>query len=247
MGTISNTGLYTAPQDLPSPATLVITATSAADATKSANAAVTVTSDLTVSVSPATASVELGATQQFLASVTGSGNPDRAVSWSTSGPGCSGAACGTADPSGLLTAPQVRPSPAGVTLTARSLGDPSKSASALVNVTSNFTLGVSGPTSVNAGTSAQFTATLTPAPNSNPSRAISWGASGAGCSGTACGVISATGSYTAPVTAPSPNTVSITATPAADTTKAAAFAVTINAAMAISVSPTSANVELGRS
>lgn len=246
-GAISNTGLYTAPQDLPSPATLAITATSAADPTKSASAEVAVKSDLTVSVSPATANVELGATQQFLGSISGSGNPDRALSWSTSGPGCSGAACGTVDPSGLLTAPQVRPTPAGVTLTARSLADPSKSASALVNITSNFTLGLAGPASVNAGTSAQFTATLTPAPNSNPSRNISWGVTGAGCSGTACGVISATGSYTAPVAAPSPNTVSITATPAADPTKAAAVAVAINAVISISVSPTSASVELGRS
>ena len=247
VGTISNTGLYAAPQDLPAPATLAITATSAADPTKSANAAVTVTSDLAVGVSPATANVELGATQQFLVSVTGSGNPDRAVSWSTSGPGCSGAACGTVGPSGLLTAPQIRPTPAGVTLTARSVADPSKSASALVNVTSNFTLVVTGPTSVNAGATAQFTATLTPAPNSNPSRAISWSVTGAGCSGTACGIISAAGSYTAPVSTPSPSTVSITATPAADPTKAASATVTINPVISISVSPTSVNVALNRS
>lgn len=247
VGTISNAGFYTAPQNLPAPATVTTTATSVADPSKSASSAVTVMSDLSVSVNPATADVELGASLPFTASVAGSGNPNRAVNWSVAGTGCSGAACGTVDAAGLFTAPQIRPAPPGVTLTARSVADPSKAGTAPVNVTSNFTLVVNGPASVNTGAAAQFTARLTPAPNSNPSRIITWSVAGPGCSGAACGTIDNTGSYTAPAVAPSPNTVNITATPAADPAKAASVTVTINSVAAVSVSPTSANVELGRS
>ncbi len=247
VGTISNTGVYTAPQNLPSSATLTITATSVADPSKSATAAVSVTSDLAVSVAPATADVELGATRQFAASVSGSANPNRAVGWSVGGSGCAGAACGTVDSGGLFTAPQIRPVPPSVTLTAGSVADPSRAASAAINVTSSFTLVVNGPPSVNTGATIQFTATLTPAPNSNPSTVIAWGVAGAGCSGAACGAISGTGSYTAPSQAPSPNAVSITATPAADPAKAVSVTVTINAVVSVSVSPASASVELGLS
>ena len=163
------------------------------------------------------------------------------------GPGCAGAACGTIDSSGLFTAPQILPTPASVTLTATSAADPSKAASAMLSITSAFTFTVRGPSAVASGTTAQFTATLTPAPNSNPSRVVSWSVSGPGCSGTACGTVTSAGSYTAPASAPSPDTVMVTATPAADPTKVASVAVTINAIVSVSVSPASARVELGRS
>jgi len=191
--------------------------------------------------------VELGATRQFTASVNGSGNPNRAVIWSVAGSGCSGVACGTVDANGLYTAPQIHPSPPSVTLTARSLADPLKAATAAANVTSNFTLVVNGPASVNNGATVQYTATLTPVPNSNPSTMIAWSVSGAGCSGAACGTITSTGSYTAPNVAPSPNAINITATPAAEPSKAVSVAVTINSVISVGVSPASANVALGQS
>ncbi len=247
VGTISATGAYTAPQNLLSPASVTLTATSVADPAKSASATANVMSDVAVSLAPGSASVELGATRQFTAGVTGSGNPNRAVNWSVSGPGCSGAACGTVDSNGLFTAPQILPLPASLTLTALSVADPSKSAAAAINATSTFTLIVSGPTNVNAGASASYAATLTPAPNSNPSRVLSWSVAGVGCLGLACGNITGTGVYTAPALAPSPNIVSITGTPAADPSKAAALAVTIGAAVAVTLSPASASVALGQS
>jgi hypothetical protein len=43
VGTISSSGLYTAPINVPLPSKVMITATSAADISKSASAAVTVT------------------------------------------------------------------------------------------------------------------------------------------------------------------------------------------------------------
>ena len=125
VGTISSVGVYTAPADLLSPASMQITATSHADPTKSATANVTVASDITLSLSPNPASVELGATQRFQATVTSSGHPDTAVRWSLSGAACP-SACGSVDSSGTYTAPGILPSPTSVTLTAQSVADPSK-------------------------------------------------------------------------------------------------------------------------
>ena len=85
-----------------------------------------------VAVTPATASVTTGATQQFAASVTGTSNT--AVTWTVSGTGCSGTACGTISSTGLYTAPATAPSPATVTITATSVSDTTKSASASVTI-----------------------------------------------------------------------------------------------------------------
>jgi len=76
-GTISTTGVYTAPATVPNPPTVTVTATSQADPTKSGSATVTVVasaSGIQVSVQPATASVSDFLTQQFTATVTGTSN-----------------------------------------------------------------------------------------------------------------------------------------------------------------------------
>src|SRR5258707_5454029 len=80
-GTISATGVYTAPADLPASVTAQITATSAADATKSATATGTITSDLRLASTPGTAGGLLAAAQSFRATVSSSGHPDTAVRW----------------------------------------------------------------------------------------------------------------------------------------------------------------------
>ena len=56
-------------------------------------------------------------------------NPSRTISWTVSGSGCTGAACGTISSGGVYTAPSVPPSPATVQITATPLADPSKAAS----------------------------------------------------------------------------------------------------------------------
>src|SRR5713226_7988801 len=78
-GTISATGVYTAPADLPASVTAQITDTSVADATKYATTAVTITSDLAIVLTPGAAGVLLGAAQSFRATVSSSGRPETAV------------------------------------------------------------------------------------------------------------------------------------------------------------------------
>jgi hypothetical protein len=245
VGTITAAGVYTAPADLPSPAAVQITATSHADATKSGTASVTVTSDIALALTPNPASVELGATQLFQVTVTSSGHPDTTMRWSLSGGACP-SACGTVDSSGTFIAPGILPSPASVTLTAQSVADPSKQVSAIVTITSSFALQLSAPSNVPAGGSATIVATLTPVANSNPSTALAWALSGAGCSGASCGVLSVvttqsaggnSSTYTAPATPPNPNTVTVTVTPQADPSKKAQATFAIQPGVSLSVSP----------
>ena len=120
-GSVSTGGLYTAPATA---GTYTVTATSQADTTKYASATVTVTSApvVAVSISPSSASLLTGGTQQFTATITGTSNT--AVTWSTTG--------GIVSSDGLYTAPAT----AGTySVTATSQADTTKSASAMVAVT----------------------------------------------------------------------------------------------------------------
>ena len=247
VGTIDAAGIYSAPAILPLPASVTVQAASAADSSKNSSALVTLASGISVSISPQTMQVELGATRPFTATVNSAGNPDRAVNWVISGNGCPGATCGNVDSSGAYTAPQVLTAAPSVSLTAISVADPSKSGTGTITITSQFTLAVTGPSSVNAGSTANFTATLTPAANSNPSRVISWSVAGTGCAGAACGTISSAGIYTAPSLAASPATVQVIATPQADPSKATSVSVSILPLIGVSISPSAAAVPLGAS
>jgi hypothetical protein len=259
VGTITAAGLYTAPADLPSTAegstaSVQVTAVSHADATKSASSLVTVTSDLAILIAPSRAAVELGATRGFQATISSNGHPDTSVVWGTSGGACS-SGCGAVDASGNFTAPRILPNPAAVTLTARSVADPTKQATAAVTITSNFLLQLSAPASVPVRGSATLAAMFTPVPGSNPSQALTWSLSGGGCNGASCGVLSVvttqsaggtpvadSATYTAPEAAPSPNTVTITVTPQADPSKSAQATLTIQPGGGVSVSPATATL-----
>jgi hypothetical protein len=102
----------------------------------------TAQSATTVSVLPASASVRVpGGMQQFDAKVM-TGGQDRNVRWSLTGPGCSGAGCGTlsetSSASGsaiTYTAPARLPCPARVTLTAISTSNRSKRVSVTITLT----------------------------------------------------------------------------------------------------------------
>jgi len=254
LGTITSAGAYTAPADLPSPATVTITATSHADGTKSDSAAVTVTSDIAVSVTPNGGGVELGAGTAFHATVTSSGHPDTAVRWSIAGGACPNS-CGAIDSNGNYTAPAILPAASSVTVTAQSVADPAKQGATNVTITSNFTVQLTAPASVTTGASATVVATFTPVPGSNPNTTINWSLSGAGCNGTSCGTLNTvttqstggsgtaeTAAYTAPVQAPNPNTVTITATPQADASKKAQTMIAVQPGESVNVTPLTATL-----
>jgi hypothetical protein len=257
-GTISPAGLYTAPADLPAPANVRIAATSVADSASNASAQLTVTSDIVVGISSTSTSVELGAKQNFVALLTSAGQPDTTVHWKLSGSSCP-SACGAIDANGNFTAPQILPSPASVSIVVQSAADPSKQASQSVTITSHFTLRLAAPGTVSASATAAIVATLTPAAGSNPSAIINWSLTGTGCNGSECGILSSvttqnagtnsaansdaeSANYTAPGSAPSPNTVTITATPLADPSKFAQATVIVQPGVGVNVTPITATL-----
>ncbi len=130
VGSISATGLYKAPGRVPS-GSVSITATSVADPTKFDTAKVevdTVTLEVSISVSPSAATVTIGQTQQFSASVVNSSNT--AVTWMVTGPPSD---AGSISATGLYTAPGKVPS-GSVSITATSVADPTKFATASMEV-----------------------------------------------------------------------------------------------------------------
>ena len=103
-----------------------------------------------VKVSPATAQIRDGGSQQFSAAVTGSSNT--AVTWSVNGVAGGSATNGTIDTKGLYKAPATSPNPSSVKVTATSAADARASGSATANLENPIpTLASLSPSTVNVG------------------------------------------------------------------------------------------------
>jgi hypothetical protein len=129
-GSISSTGLFKAPATMPASSTVTITASGTNN--QKGSATVTLTAGSTgggpITVSPSTAQVTLGGTQQFTAS------GQSTVSWAASAGGIS--------PTGLFQAPAAMPSSSTVTVTVSGTNNQSASATVtLVNSSATPTIG----------------------------------------------------------------------------------------------------------
>ena len=227
VGTISSTGLYTAPKAPPSGGAVTVAARSMADASKSADATLTITpsTPITVTISPTSAVLQVGLSEQFTATVQGTTNT--AVNWLVNGVQNGNSTVGTVSSSGSYTAPQAVPSGGTVTVAARSVADSTQSAAAQVTITpgSSQVIVTISPTSANvsAGGAEQFTATVTGTSNTS----VNWFVAGIQGGNAGVGTISSTGLYTAPV-CPTPGNQTVTATSVYDSSASA------NATIAIS-------------
>jgi hypothetical protein len=191
-----------------------------ADGTKSAVATITVKGapPITVSVNPATTSVQVSTSAGFTATVQND-TQNKGVSWSLSGAGCSGAGCGTL--SGTTTtgvtynAPGTVPTPATVTLTGTSVADGTKSTVATITVKAaagNINVSISPKRGgLTLAQTMSFTATVT---NDIGSAGVTWSAT----AGSFSTQNTAVANYVAPSTA---GVVTVTATSVADVTKSA--------------------------
>jgi hypothetical protein len=136
--TTANPVTYTAPAAVAG-SSVIITATSNGDNSKSGTSTITVTTIpvISVSVAPQNPSVSVSQTQSFTATVTND-TQNKGVTWSLSGTGCTGAACGalsstTANPV-TYTAPAAVPG-STVTITATSNTDNTKNGTSIITVT----------------------------------------------------------------------------------------------------------------
>jgi hypothetical protein len=137
VGTISSSGLFTAPHAMPNSPKVSVTAVSKANSSVSASATITVTSKsplltITVSVTPLSGAVAAGATQQFTATVTGTTNS--AVNWQVDGVAGGDATVGAISSGGLYTAPVAPPAGGSVVVTAIAAADATKPGSATMQI-----------------------------------------------------------------------------------------------------------------
>jgi len=133
-GLISSTGLYTAPGSVPS-GTVTIAATSTTVPAVLGTATVTVTNPppaVSVTISPTSATVRVGRTRAFTATVQNSS--DTAIIWQVNGITGGNSTLGTISSLGTYKAPSAVPTGGTVTVSAVSHADPTKSASATVIV-----------------------------------------------------------------------------------------------------------------
>ena len=232
--------------------TLYITATSAADPTKSAGVTVNIiipaVNDITVS--PSGQSVFVGGTLQFRASVTGSNNPNQAVTWkvSSNAAGTGGVTRGTSINNNGLLSVSANETATTLYVTATSVADSTKSDNVAVTIiipsVSGVNVSPAGQT-VERGKSFQFNASVVG--NNNPSQAVTWKVSsnaagtGAVTRGTS---INNNGRLTVSATETA-TTLFIIATSAADPTRSGS--VTVNVPAPAAVTPTVTSVSISPS
>lgn len=227
LGTITPGGLYTAPPNIPAPATVVVSAASVDDPQALGNQPLTIalSTATVVHISPSKASVQVNLSQEFSSTVLGLGNT--AATWYVNG--IQGGDLDTVGqitwdpPSGCVTeaqyvAPPTIPNPPTVSVTAVAF-DGTSSAPAPVTITpaSQYALHITpkGKVEVMVGQTQPYSATE----DGDLNDSVTWSVSGQGCSGVACGTITPTVSqppqpylatYTAPLSVPNPPTVTVT-------------------------------------
>ncbi len=248
-----NQATYTAPQQTPAGGSVNVHASSNAEPSAFATAIVSFTASIIISVSPQSAERVTRHRQTFTAQLQNATNAN--VTWSvqgiaggnaTVGQICvaasnpcqffSSGAAGSVDYLAPATVPTANP----VTLTVTSQQDSSQTASAAITILPHAIVAVM-PSSVTLAPGAiqNFLATIT----GTDDQQVNWGISGAGCAGAGnpCGTVDPTGQYTAPPQAPSPNTLSVTATSVEDANQSGSAIVTVlNTAAILAISPSSA-------
>ena len=169
----------------------------------------TPTTAIAVSLSPTSASMTSGTSQQFSASVQGTSNT--AVNWAAS--------AGSITSTGLFTAPKVSTN-TGITITATSAANSTVLATAAVSVNPStppvaVTIAITPSTAtLSSGGAQQFSASVQGTSNTG----VSWSATS--------GSVSSTGLFTAPVVSSSTN-ITITAASQADPTVTSSASVTV--------------------
>jgi DNA-binding beta-propeller fold protein YncE len=217
------------------------------------------TSSVVLTITPITASVITNTTQQFSSNVTGSTNTT--VTWTLAcATGVTAPACGTINSTtGLYTAPAVLPTVPGTngglpvvtptaTITATSQADTTKIQTATLTIITGISISIT-PNSATIGTGetfSNFTATVNN-PGciilSNPTCLnVTWSLPTVTTAGSDGTINATTGVYTAPSTAPSPNTIIVTATSVADTSVTSTAVITIVTSIAPTVTLVSPNV-----
>jgi DNA-binding beta-propeller fold protein YncE len=197
----------------------------------------------TVTLNATSATVAVGATFTFVATVVTS-NTNQAVNWQVNSVAGGNATIGTIDVNGNYTAPNQVPVPNTVTITAIAQADATATASATVTVDSGIRVSLA-PTPVVIGTGEVLTFTPTVTGTSGANQGVTFVVCQAGAISTVTaatapcpadttstlGTISAAGIYKAPPTIPASNPVTIEAISVKDPNQFGVATVTLQAAL----------------
>ncbi len=221
-GTITSTGVYTAPTMAGS---YTVVATNAVDTTKKGSATITVTPAVIVTVKPEVTEVDQGSVVELSTTVTGTSNAG--VTWSVVG----GDANGTITSSGHYTAPIT---PGTYTVIATSVADDTKQGRTTLTVRPVAVSILPATQTLPTAGSQVFSARVT---GTAGNTGVTWSVEG----GDANGTITPAGVYTAPTTA---GTYTLVATSAADSTKKATATVTVEA-VGVTTTPETDTIDQG--
>jgi len=231
LGTIDANGMYTAPEFPPAPNSVTISAVETSDSRKLGNAAATLDNPVPQLTSVAPMGVAQGL---FTITLTGLHFAQGAVAYM----GTTALTTTYVSSTQLMAAGTATSAQAGTQTITVHNPDPGASISAGVNfiVKGNVIVVVKPPTAiVRTGNQQAFAATVTGA--LDPS--VTWAVNGVAGGNSTVGTIAANGNYTAPLTLPTPNTVTVTAISVEDPTRSGPAAVTLENAIPVinSVTP----------
>jgi hypothetical protein len=207
LGTLTQTGVYTAPATIATSQVVQVTATLAADPTKTATAAITLV-PISLSIAPTTRTLLYGQTVTLWPTVTGT--YDTRVQWLAPTIGSMNTAV-TAQTTYSYTASPTGAQPNVVTLTAKSQADPTKVATAVIALTPpRVKISLSDSATLRPGQFRYVTAAVFDV--GDPAyRGVTWKMSAA------VGTLdTARGTYTAPAVIAAPVDITLTATSVVD-------------------------------
>ena len=237
-GTITTTGVYTAPQFPPTSNMVTISATETTNATATASSAVTLNNPTPQIATVTPTSIPVGA---FTLTVNGTNfAPGATLMFGTTALSTTRVSAAQITATGTATSAQVgsiaitvqNPNPgliSSAALTAQIVG-----ASAIAVAVAPASATVRG------GGTQSFTATVTGSTNTS----VTWSVNGTAGGSATTGTINSAGLYTAPANLPTPNTVTVTASSAADATKQGNSGVTLENPLPVvtAISPTTIGV-----
>jgi uncharacterized protein (DUF1800 family) len=226
-GTISAAGLYMAPEFPPSTNVLTIGAVESSDSSKKANSSITLENPIPQIASATPTTIQVGA---FTLTVNGTHFANgAAVYFGSTALTTTRVSSTQLTATGTATTSQV----GTISITVKN-PDPGTASSAGFNeqVANGPAISVQvapATATIRAGSQQTFTATVTGSSN----QTVSWSVNGTAGGSAATGMITAQGVYTAPAVLPNPNTITISATSAADATKQGTSAVILQNAIPV--------------
>jgi uncharacterized protein (DUF1800 family) len=238
-GTISAAGVYAAPEFPPASNTITIGGVETSDSTKTASSAVTLANPIPQITTATPMSIQVGT---FNLTVSGAHFANSATIYFGTAPLTTTRVSSTQlTASGTATTGQV----GSIAITVKNPDPGTISSGALMaHVVNNSAISVQvtpATATIRAGSQQPFGATVTGGANQN----VTWTVNGVAGGSAATGTISAQGMYNAPATLPNPNTITITATSAADTTKQGTSAITLQNPLPLLTAINPSNVGVG--